>query len=139
VSARPDRRIATAVFRQGPLPAFVHGVLDYVMGALLIAAPFVLSFTADAATAAAVAAGVILLVVAASTQLPTGIVHSVPPALHAIVDYVVALALVVAPFALGFTVDHTAAPVLVVIGVLQLLQTLATRFLRPKDAEPGVR
>jgi hypothetical protein len=44
------------------------------------------------------------LLVAASTEIATGIVHSVPRALHA------------------------------VIGVLQLLHTLATRFLRPKDS-----
>ena len=120
------------MFRQGPLPALVHGLLDYAMGALLVAVPFLLGFTADAATAAAVVAGVILLVVAASTELPTGLVHSVPRALHAIVDYAVALALVAAPFVLGFTDDDTATPTLVALGVLQLLQTLATRFLKPK-------
>jgi len=121
------------------LPAFVHGLLDYAVAALLIAAPFVLGFAADAATAAGVGAGLILLVVAASTELPTGLVHSVPRALHAIIDYVVAVALVAAPFVLGFTDDGTATPAFVVIGALQLLQTLATRFLRPKHAERGAR
>jgi hypothetical protein len=43
------------------------------------------------------------------------------------------LALVAAPFWLGFTDDRTAAAVLVVIGELGLLQTLATRFLRPEE------
>ena len=27
------------MFKQGPVPAFVHGLLEYVAGALLIAAP----------------------------------------------------------------------------------------------------
>ena len=123
----------TAVFRQGPLPAFVHGLLDYAIGAFLIAAPFVLGFDASEATAVAVGTGLVLLVTAASTELPTGLIHSVPRALHAIIDYVVALALVAAPFVLGFTDEGTATPALVAIGVLHLLQTLATRFLRPKE------
>ena len=32
------------MFKNGPVPAFVHGLLEYVVGVLLIAAPFVLSF-----------------------------------------------------------------------------------------------
>ena len=120
------------MFRQGPLPAVVHGLLDYVFGALLIAVPFVLGFSADAATATAVAAGLVLLVIAASTDFPTGFVHSIPRALHAIIDYAVALTLIVAPFVFGFTDDDTATPTLIAIGVLQFMQTLATRFLRPK-------
>jgi hypothetical protein len=121
------------MLRQGPLPAVVHGLLDYVFGALLIAAPFLFGFDAAAATATAVAIGLALLVVAACTELPTGIVHTVPRALHAILDYVFALALVASPFVLGFTDDGTATPTLIAFGVLELLHTLATRFLRPKD------
>ena len=122
-----------AVFRQGPLPAPIHGLLDYLIGAVLVAAPFVLGFDGAAQTAAAVLLGVALLIVAASTALPTGLVHSIPRALHALLDYAIALALIAAPFVLGFSDDGTAAPCLIVIGVLQLLQTLATRFLRPLE------
>ena len=32
------------MFKQGPVPAFVHGVIEYIAAALFIAAPFVLSF-----------------------------------------------------------------------------------------------
>lgn len=124
------------MFRQGPLPAVVHGLLDYVFGVLLLAAPFVLGYDATAATGASVVLGLILLVVAASSQLPTGLVHSVPLALHAIIDYLVALALVASPFVLGFTDDGTATPAFIAIGALHLLQTLATRFLRAKDERP---
>ena len=120
------------MFRQGPLPAIVHGLLDYVVAALLIASPFAFGFTADVATATAVGAGLILLVVAASTELATGVVHSIPRALHAILDYAIALALVASPFIFGFTDDDTATPVLIAIGIVELLQTLATRFLKPK-------
>ncbi len=122
------------MFRQGPLPAVVHGILGYLMGLALLAAPFVLDFDDTTATATAVVLGLILLIVAATTDLPTGLVHSVPRAMHAVIDYVVALALVAAPFVLGFTDDDTATPTLIALGVIHLLQTLATRFLRAKDA-----
>jgi predicted Kef-type K+ transport protein len=124
------------MFRQGPLPPFVHGLLDYLVGVTLIAAPFVLGFDEDTGTAASVVLGVVLLIVAASTDLPTGLVRSIPRALHVFLDYLIALALVAAPFVLGFSDDGTAAPWLIATGVVQLLHTLATRFLRPKDSGP---
>ncbi len=83
------------VFRQGAV--LVHGVLDYLVGLLLIAGPFLLGFTDDTATATAVGLGVLLLVIAGASDLPTGFVRSIPRALHAI------------------------------------LETIATRYLRPKD------
>ena len=124
------------MFRQGPLPPLVHGLLDYLVGVALVAVPFAVGFDEGAATASSVALGVGLLIVAASTDLPTGFVHSIPRALHVVLDYVIALALVAAPFVLGFSDDGTAAPWLIAIGVVQLMQTLATRFLRPKESGP---
>ena len=124
------------MFRQGPLPPLVHGLLDYLVGVALVAVPFAVGFDEDAATASSVALGVGLLIVAASTDLPTGFVHSIPRAVHVMLDYMIALALVAAPFVLGFSDDGTAAPWLIAIGVVQLMQTLATRFLRPKESGP---
>jgi hypothetical protein len=124
------------MFRQGPLPPIVHGLLDYLVGVTLVAAPFALDFEEGTATGASVALGVALLIVAASTDLPTGLVHSIPRALHVLLDYAIALALVAAPFVLGFSDDGTAAPWLIATGVVQLMSTLATRFLRPKASAP---
>lgn len=120
------------MFRKGRVSVLVHGVIDYLVGAFLLAAPFLLNFTEDAATVAAVTGGVIMLVVGASSDLPTGLVDSVPKALHAMLDYVVALGIIAAPFVLGFTGDATATPLFVVVGTFQLLQTIGTRFLREK-------
>jgi hypothetical protein len=125
------------MFRQGRIPVFVHGVIDYLLGAFLVAAPFVLGFDDDTATAAAVGAGVVILVVAATSDLPTALVTSIPRALHALLDYLVAIAIIAAPFALAFTDDGTATPVFVVVGVFHLLQAIATRYLRQKDGRRG--
>ena len=54
------------MLRQGPIPRFVHGLVEYVAGALLIAAPFLLAFASNAAVAVSIVAGVLVLALAAS-------------------------------------------------------------------------
>jgi hypothetical protein len=118
------------MFRQGPVPAFVHGIVEYAAGILLIAAPFLFSFEEDAATAVAIAAGVLVLIVAASTAMSTGLIKSIPVQAHVMLDYLLAIALIAAPFALGFSDDGAATAFFLVLGVAHLLLTIATRFIR---------
>ena len=55
------------MLREGPIPRFVHGAIEYLAAALLIAAPFLFSFTdVGAATAASIVVGVIVLFLAAT-------------------------------------------------------------------------
>jgi hypothetical protein len=117
------------VFKQGPIPAFVHGIVEYVAAILFIAAPFIFSFTADAATAVSVIVGVLVLIVAASTAWRTGLISSIPVQAHVMLDYVLAIFLIASPFILGFSDDGTAAAFFIVIGVVHLLLTIATRFV----------
>ena len=124
------------MFRQGPIPAFVHGVLEYLAGALLIAAPFLFAFTEDAATAASIVAGVLILIVAASSALSTGLIKAIPVSAHVVLDYILAIVLIAAPFAFGFSDDGTATAFFIVLGVVHLLLTIATRFVRE---DPGRR
>ncbi|NYM68933.1 hypothetical protein GPV54_24790, partial [Salmonella enterica subsp. enterica serovar Typhimurium] len=78
------------MFKRGPIPPFVHGVLDYLLAALLIAAPFLFAFDSDAATAVSLVAGLAVLVLGAFTAWTTGIVKSIPPVAHAMLDYALA-------------------------------------------------
>ena len=117
------------MFKQGPVPAFVHGLIEYVVGALFIAAPFLFSFDDGTATAVSIVAGVLLLVVTASTALPTGLIKSIPVHAHAILDFAAAAVLIAAPFLFGFSDDGTATAWFIVLGVLVLLLTIATRFV----------
>jgi hypothetical protein len=125
------------MFKQGPVPAFVHGVVEYAAGILLIAAPFLFGFDEDAATAAAIVAGVLVLIITASTAMSTGLIKSIPVQAHVVLDYMLALALIAAPFVLGFTDDGPATAFFIVLGVLHLLLTIATRFIR--DERPRRR
>jgi hypothetical protein len=122
------------MLKQGPVPVLVHGVLEYVVGVLFIAAPFLFGFASNAATAAAVVVGLVLLAFTASSELPTGLVSSVTIGVHVTVDLVLAVLLVALPFILGFTDEGAPTALFIVVGVLHLLVTIATRF-RPADDE----
>ena len=54
------------------------GLLEYAVGVLLIAAPFVLGFDSDTATSISIAAGVVVLIVNGSTAMSTGLIKSIP-------------------------------------------------------------
>ena len=128
------------MFKQGPIPAFVHGVVEYLAAALFIAAPFLLSFDDDTATAVSIVAGVVVLVVTASTALPTGLIKSIPVQAHAMIDFLLAAVLIASPFLFGFSDDGTATAFFIVLGVVHLLLTIGTRFVsespprRPRQA-----
>jgi hypothetical protein len=129
------------MIKQGPVPAFIHGLLEYAAGALLIAAPFLFAFDSDTATAASIVAGVVVLVVAAATDISTGLIKSIPLPAHVVLDYILAIFLIAAPFLFGFSEDGTATAFFIVLGVVHLLLTIATRFVkeerprrRPRDA-----
>ena len=117
------------MFKRGPIPPLAHGLLDYLFAALLIAAPFVVGFDADAATALSIAAGVAFLLLGAFTAWTTGIVRSVPPVAHAMLDYALSVLLIALPFLAGFTDDGGASAFFVVAGVAGLLLAVATRYL----------
>src|SRR3954447_19861091 len=109
----------------------VHGVLDYPLAAILIAGPLVLDFDYEAATVIALVFGAGAAVLAVATAWPTGIVKIIPPLLHGYADTIVTLALIVLPFAVGFSHRTSALVFYVVVGAAGLLATLATRFEPP--------
>src|SRR3954468_3204534 len=116
----------------------VHGVLDYPLAGILIAGPLVLDFDYEAATVIALVFGGGAAVLAVATAWSTGIVKNIPPLLHGYADTVVTLALIVLPFAIGFS-DRTPALVFyVVVGGAGLLATLATRFESPVPSARAV-
>ena len=119
---------------RGFVPPQVHGVLDYPLAAILIAGPLVFNFDDTAATVIALVFGGGAAVLAVATAWSTGIVKIIPPLVHGYADTVVTVALIVLPFAVGFS-DHTPALLFyVIVGVAGLLATLATRFELPKPA-----
>lgn len=116
------------VMSRGFVPPRVHGVLDYPLAAVLIAGPLVLSFDDHAATVIALVFGAGAAVLAVGTAWSTGVVRLIPPLLHGYADVAVTVAMIVLPFAAGFSNDTTALLFYVIVGTGGLLATLATRF-----------
>lgn len=113
---------------QGPIPALVHGTLEYAVAVLLIAAPFLFGFEATSATAASVVLGVGMLAFTATSRLPTGLTKAVSVGVHVTVDLVLAGTLVAVPFLFGFTEEGAPTALFITLGVVHLLVTIATRF-----------
>ena len=116
------------MMRDGPIPMFVHGIIEYVGGALLIAAPFLLSFDSGTATALSIVVGVVVVGLAAATDGPTSLVNQVPRAAHVALDYVLVVLLVALPFLAGFSDETAPTALFIVVGVAHLLVTIGTRF-----------
>jgi hypothetical protein len=136
------------VLREGPIPRFVHGFVEYVAAALFFAAPFLFGFDSSPAVATSIIAGVVVLVLAATTEGPTSLINSVPLPAHVMLDYVLAVGLIAMPFIAGFSDEAEPTAFFIAIGALHLLLTIGTRFRRTdeprrrrgtrgRSAEPG--
>jgi len=123
------------MLRDGPLPRPVHGIVEYIEALAFIVVPLLLfGAGAGAATATAIVVGVVLLVVAASTAGPTGLVNQVPVVAHVAIDYILAIFLIAAPFLFGFSGETEPLAFFLALGIAHLLMTIATRFLARDDA-----
>ena len=110
----------------------IHGVLDYAVAGVLIIAPLVLDFaaTSPASAAISVAAGLGLVVYSLLTDYSAGIRSVIPWRLHLTLDAVAAVALLAAPFLLGFGGVARAFYVVIAVAVLAVVATSQT------DASP---
>src|ERR1044072_2875462 len=122
------------MLRQGPIPRFVHGAIEYIAGALLIVSGFLLDFESSAAIAASTILGLLVLVMAASNDGPSSLINTSPLSVHVLLDYALAAVLVASPFLFGFTGETAATAFFIVLGVVHLLVTIGTRFRDAKEA-----
>jgi hypothetical protein len=125
------------MIKQGPIPAFVHGLFEYIAGIALIALPLILNYKSGSATAASIVLGVLLLALTASTSWSTSLVNSVPLPVHILLDYALAAVLIASPFLFSFSGESKPTAVFVAAGVIQLLFSIATRYR--KEDEPKQR
>jgi hypothetical protein len=125
------------MLQQGPLPHFVHGLIEYIAGAALIALPFVLGYDSGTATAVSIVLGVALIFIAAASVGPAGLSKSIPVAVHVLLDYVLVAVLIASPFIFGFSDETAPTVVFIALGVLHLLVSVATRFTKPPPGGEG--
>jgi hypothetical protein len=110
------------------LPAWLHAVADYAVGAALIIIAIAVGGSA-AAVATGVVVGVTVLVVSMLTRYPLGVMKVLPFTIHSAGDYLAAALLLVAPFALNFSGSDTGlTAVYLVAGLAVLAVSLVTNY-----------
>ena len=123
------------------IPTRIHGILDYLMGAVLIVAPWVLDF-ADGGpeqwVPVILGAGVILYSLLTNYEL--GVVRAIPMPIHLGLDLAGGVVLAVSPWLFGFS-DEIWWPHLI-FGLLEIGAALMTRTvpeLEPDRPTAGAR
>jgi hypothetical protein len=127
------------MFREGPFPAVLHGLVEYVAGALFIALPLLLDYDNGSAKAVSIVIGVLLIAVAASTDWRLSLNNQIPKPAHFALDWVLAAVLIASPFLFGFSDESTPTAIFIAAGVLHILLTIGTRFGKKPDAERSTR
>ena len=111
------------------IPTKFHAPLDYIVGAALIAAPWILQFSEHtAATVVPVVLGIGLIAYSLLTNYELGVWKIAPMAVHNLIDIVAGALLAASPWIFGFADEGANAWVpLVVIGLAAVFLGLTTK------------
>jgi hypothetical protein len=114
------------------LPTRIHGMLDYLLGALLIASPWALGFGAGGAeTWVPVGLGALLLLYSLFTDYELGLVKRLQMPAHLLLDVLSGLLLAVSPWLFGFD-THVWMPH-VVLGLAEVAVAAVTNTVPGYD------
>ena len=85
------------------IPTRLHAPLDYIVGAVLVAAPWIFQFSGDAAaTAASIVLGLGLIAYSLFTNYELGVWKVAPMAVHNLIDVLAGALLAASPWIFGF-------------------------------------
>lgn len=119
------------------IPTRVHGIVDYLMGVLLILLPWLLGFAQGGAeTSIPVILGAGALLYSIFTDYELGIVRRLPMSTHLTLDAMSGALLAVSPWLFGFA-DHVYLPHLI-LGIVEIMAALTTHKV-PADARAARR
>jgi hypothetical protein len=132
--------------KQGPIPDFVHSLIEYIAGVALIAAPLLLDYHSGAAKAVSIILGLLVLFLVATTTSTMSLIDLVPLSMHIVFDYVIVAVLIASPFLFSFSGESTPTVVFLAGGVVWLLLSIGTRYRKddaperrtPKRRRPGL-
>ena len=110
------------------LPAWLHAIADYAVGAGLIVIALAVGGSGKA-VAAGVVVGATVLVVSVLTKYPLGVFKVLPFTVHSAGDYLAAALLLLSPFVLNFNNSDTGlTAVYIVAGIAVLAVSLITNY-----------
>lgn len=121
-----------------------HGALDYVLGALLIAAPWIFDFNFDGAeTWVPVTMGIVIIAYSMFTDYELGVVHRISMPTHLGLDVAAGLFLIASPWLYGFsalvrTPHLTLGAIAVIAGLVTQTVTSAHRMVPPEQHGTGM-
>ncbi|WEX07515.1 SPW repeat protein [Chelativorans sp. AA-79] len=112
------------------IPTRIHGVLDYLVGILLIVAPWLLGFAnGGAAQWVPVVLGLGVIVYSLLTNYELGVIRVISMPVHLALDVIGGIVLASSPWLFGFQ-DQIIWPHLVV-GIIEVVTAAST------DRQPG--
>ena len=123
--------------KQGPIPDFVHSLIEYIAGVALIAAPLLLDYHSGAAKAVSIILGLLVLFLVATTTSTLSLIDLVPLSMHIVFDYVIVAVLIASPFLFSFSGESTPTAVFLAGGVVWLLLSIGTRYRKEEAPERG--
>jgi hypothetical protein len=123
--------------RQGPIPAFVHSLVEYLAGVALIAVPLLLDYHSGAAKAVSIVLGVLVIFLAATTTSTMSLINQVPLSMHIVFDYVMAAVLIASPFLFSFSGESKPTAVFLAGGVAWLLVSIGTQYRHEETPQRG--
>jgi hypothetical protein len=123
--------------KQGPVPAFVHSLVEYIAGLALIAGPLLIDYKSGAATAVSIVLGVLVLFLVATTTSTMSLINQVPLSMHIVFDYVIAGVMIASPFLFSFNGRSTPTGIFVAGGVVWLLMSIGTRYRKEEVPARG--
>jgi hypothetical protein len=122
---------------RGPIPLKMHAMLEPFMALLIIASPWIFGFSdVDSATTLAIVVGLIMLVGGAITRWRWSLAKVLPLRMHAMTDMALGALLILSPFIFGFSDEGGATRWAIIVGVLELMTALGTRW-DPAEADDG--
>ncbi|GGK77150.1 SPW repeat protein [Rufibacter glacialis] len=105
-----------------------HGIMDYLVGLLLIAAPFILDFDRGGAeTWVPIIVGAVIILQALMTNFEVGLFKTIPMNMHLTMDYLIGIFLAISPWIFNFH-EYVYLPHLVV-GIMILIEAAITRVV----------
>jgi SPW repeat len=125
-----------------PITSRMHGMLDYPLGIVLIAAPWIFGFSdaGGAAVAAPIIVGALVILQSLITDYELSIADILPLRAHLAMDAVLGAILALSPFIFGFSDEGTNAWLPhVVAGIAMIGSALMTRTHRETQPHRAAR
>ena len=118
-----------------PVPARIHGVLDYATVAAFLNAPMVFGFHGTPAAIVYWLAGIHLLMTGC-TNFPVGIFLWIPFRIHGVIELLAGIFLLGAPWIFGFAQEQAARNFCLAMGVVVLTLVALTDYSQHVEIPP---